>query len=152
MDKRNVIFVTVVDFNKAVLKFNDLILKGFIGVNGSSENKVEGDKKTPIGEFEIGVILGMHNRDELYISNTIEYVKITNSMYWVCDVNSKYYNQLIDVSSKNKDWKEAEHLIEYKEEYEYAIEIKSNPNNVPNKGSAIFLHCGTGNTSRMYCS
>ena len=40
-----------------------------------------------------------------------------------------------------KDWKSAEHLIEYPKQYEYAIELKTNPNNIKGKGSAIFLHC-----------
>ena len=39
------------------------------------------------------------------------------------------------------DWKSAEHLIKYPKQYEYAIELKTNPNNIPRKGSAIFLHC-----------
>lgn len=28
-----------------------------------------------------------------------------------------------------------------KARYEYAVEIKTNENNIPGKGSAIFLHC-----------
>ena len=31
--------------------------------------------------------------------------------------------------------------MDYPVEYEYALEIKTNPNNEKNKGSAIFLHC-----------
>ncbi len=71
-------------------------------------------------------------------------------MYWVDDVNSKYYNQLVNIKEVEKDWERAEHLIEYKTQYEYLIEIKTNPNNIPNKGSAIFLHC-TNNTPTAGC-
>lgn len=61
-------------------------------------------------------------------------------MYWVDDSKSKYYNQLVDISKVEKDWNSAEHLIDYPIQYEYLIEIKTNPNNIPEQGSAIFLH------------
>ena len=82
--------------------------------------------------------------------NNIPYTKITDSMYWVDDANSKYYNQLVNIEKVEKDWETAEHLIEYKTQYEYLIEIKTNPNNIPKKGSAIFLHC-TNNTPTAGC-
>lgn len=66
-------------------------------------------------------------------------------MYWVDDYKSKYYNQLVDIQKVEKDWSSAEHLIDYIEQYEYLIEIKTNPNNIPQEGSAIFLHCTTNN-------
>lgn len=40
-----------------------------------------------------------------------------------------------------KTGKSAEHLSDYPRQYEYAIEIKTNQENVPGNGSAIFLHC-----------
>ena len=55
-------------------------------------------------------------------------------------------NQLI-VINQIKDWKSAEHLIEYPKQYEYAIEIRTNIENVPGKGSAIFLHCSNDKTT-----
>ena len=58
-------------------------------------------------------------------NNKIEYKNIDEYLYWVDDINSKYYNQLVDSRNINKDWKSAEHLIEYPNEYEYVIEIKS---------------------------
>lgn len=152
MNKENMLSINVVNFNKAILKFDDLIVNGFIGINGSSENKAEGDKKTPIGEFDIGLIFGTHNREELNLSDSLKYIRITDSMYWVCDSYSRYYNQLVDSTFERKEWRDAEHLIDYQKEYEYAIEIKTNPYNIPNKGSAIFLHCGNSNTSRLCCN
>ena len=71
----------------------------------------------------------------------IKYKQITKEMYWVDDPESKYYNQLVNILTTPKDWSSAEHLIQYPIEYEYLIEIKTNPNNIPGKGSAIFLHC-----------
>lgn len=82
--------------------------------------------------------------------NNVEYRKITDSMYWVDDSSSKYYNQLVNIEKVEKDWKSAEHLIEYETQYEYLIQIKANPSNIPKKGSAIFLHC-TNNTATSGC-
>ena len=103
----------------------------YIGRNGATKNKIEGDGKTPIGEFELGSILSMQN-------------DITENMYWVDDVKSKYYNQFVDITKVEKDWNSAEHLVEYPIQYEYLLEIKTNPENAPGKGSAIFLHCENG--------
>ena len=69
-------------------------------------------------------------------------------MYWVDDSNSKYYNQIVDITKENKDWNSAEHLIEYPTQYEYFVEIKINPENIPGKGSAVFLHCSKGNKTK----
>jgi L,D-peptidoglycan transpeptidase YkuD (ErfK/YbiS/YcfS/YnhG family) len=61
-------------------------------------------------------------------------------MYWVDDIFSDDYNELIKTSIKPMF--SAEHLIDYANDaYEYAIEIKTNPDNIKGKGSAIFLHC-----------
>jgi len=77
-------------------------------------------------------------------------MQITKDMYWVDDEKSKYYNQLVDISKIKKDWNSAEHLVDYPIEYEYLIEIKTNPKNIPGKGSAIFLHC-TNNKHTSGC-
>lgn len=139
----------LINKNKSILKFDkcDLKTTAFIGKNGATINKQEGDDCTPIGEFELGLILGTH--DEIYNKN-VNYKKIDANMYWVDDSNSKYYNKLVDITKIEKDWNSAEHLIEYPIQYEYLIEIKSNPLNIPNNGSAIFLHC-SNNTATHGC-
>lgn len=113
--------------------------RAFIGRNGMTSNKEEGDGKTPEGQFELGIALGTHSKKE--IGENIDYIEINENLYWVDDVKSKYYNQLVDITKVKKDWTTAEHLIEFPKQYEYAIEIKANPQNMPGKGSAIFLHC-----------
>lgn len=139
------ILVTQIENTKAKLELfdnqNKLILKtiAFVGQNGMTNNKKEGDKKTPVGTFELGVMFGTHKK-EIFNCN---YIQINPNLYWVDDVKSKYYNKLVDISKVEKDWNSAEHLIKYKEEYEYAIEIKINPKNIKEKGSATFLHCST---------
>lgn len=136
--------------NKGILKYPKCNIEeeAYIGKNGLTNKKEEGDQKTPIGEFELGKILNMHKNGKN--KNNIKYTKITDSMYWVDDANSKYYNQLVNIKEVERDWETAEHLIEYKIQYEYLIEIKTNPNNIPKRGSAIFLHC-TNNTPTAGC-
>ncbi len=136
--------------NKGILKYQKCKIEeeAYIGKNGLTNKKEEGDQKTPVGEFELGIILNTHKNGKN--KNNIQYTRITDSMYWVDDANSIYYNQLVNIEEVEKDWKTAEHLIEYKTQYEYLIEIKTNPNNIPNKGSAIFLHC-TNNTPTAGC-
>ena len=138
----NYIAVSYINNSKAILQYKienkNIKINAFVGRNGITNSKIEGDGKTPLGTFFFGKILGMHNKNEIGIDS---YIKINKNLYWVDDINSKYYNKLVDVSNVKKDWTSAEHLIEYPKEYEYLIEIKTNPNNIPNKGSAIFLHC-----------
>lgn len=130
---------------------------GFIGKNGLGKER-EGDLKTPIGLYDIGIAFGTENN----ITTKLDYYKLDENMYWVCDPNSKYYNQIVDCSKfkkydeKNleqingkgeinlkKDWDDSktEHLIEEDIAYKYALEIKYNKEAIPAKGSAIFLHC-----------
>lgn len=105
----------------------------FIGKNGLTRNKREGDQKTPIGKFLLGIMFGMHNIKDAHIPLNAKYLQINSNLYWVDDVNSLYYNQLVNIIDVKKDWESAEHLIEYLKQYEYAIEIKSNPENIPGK-------------------
>ncbi|MBQ8299729.1 MAG: L,D-transpeptidase family protein [Clostridia bacterium] len=141
--------------NPAILKFvemssdekiNEIQLEAeaIIGRNGVTREKREGDGKTPLGEFGIGIVFGMYDREKIKLGDSLEYVKINENLYWVDDSSSKYYNQLVDITKVDIDWKSAEHLIDYKVQYEFALEIKTNPENIPGKGSAIFIHCSNG--------
>ena len=107
--------------------------KALIGENSTTPDKIEGDGKTPEGIFELGLAFGIHSKECIELNKNIEYIQINENMYWVDDIYSKYYNQLVDITKVEKDWKSAEHLIEYPNEYEYAIEIKTNPRNIVGK-------------------
>ncbi len=137
----NTIYVDIKDVNLAILKYpkKNIEVNAFIGENGSTLKKHEGDNKTPLGTFKLGLILGTHNPGE--INTKLKYIQITKDMYWIDDINSKYYNTLVNINDTKCDWNSAEHLIEFPVQYEYIIEIKNNPENIPGKGSAIFLHC-----------
>ena len=127
------------------LNYKELNEICYIGKNGLTKNKIEGDFKTPIGLFDLGIVFGIHKKEELSLNNHIEYYQINKNHFWIDDPNSKYYNNLVDITKVEKDWISAENLLDNKKPYEYAIEIKSNPHNIPGKGSAIFIHCKTKN-------
>ena len=95
--------------------------------------------KTPTGVFSIDKASGIFNN----LDTKLNYVQINESHYYVDDVNSKYYNKLVNINDVALDWKSAEHLCEYTEEYKYAMIVNYNEECIPGKGSAIFLHCSS---------
>lgn len=109
----------------------------YIGENGVTNNKKEGDGKTPLGLYDIGFAFGTV---DLESKISYPYKKITENSYWVDDSNSKNYNRWVELE-ENKDWSTAEHLIEYPIQYKYGLVIEYNTKNIiKNAGSAIFLH------------
>ena len=130
----------------------------WIGKNGVStfDDAVEFYEKTPLGLFDLGVSFGTHDLNIDY-----PYIKMDDDSYWVDDYKSIHYNYFVEigedvdnfgypyiVSLKEKDFASAEHLMDYMQQYEYAIFIEYNANGQineegigNNKGSAIFLHC-----------
>lgn len=140
------IYVEVEENSQATLIFPkyNIKTKAFIGENGASTIMKEGNGMTPIGTFDLGIAMGTHPEEEMKLKMKIDYIQINENHYWVDDIKSKYYNQLVDITKTGKQWDSAEHLIEYPLDYEYLIDIKVNPENIPDKGSAIFLHCNYG--------
>lgn len=106
-----------------------------IGKCGLTYNKTEGDMKTPAGVFSPRLVLSRHK-----IKTKLPTVKINKHHYFVDDVNSPFYNKLVDKRTRD-NFSSAEHLIDYKKEYEYAIDIGYNKYGKKGKGSAVFLHC-----------
>ncbi len=114
-----------------------------VGRNGVSSNKKEGDGCTPLGLYDLGFAFGNAAKPDTMLS----YKKVTAESYWVDDPDSVFYNTWVEGTAK-KDWDSAEHLIDMKTVYEYAVVIEYNTNPiVKGKGSAIFLHCGSGPTA-----
>ena len=112
---------------------------GIVGKNGVSEKSREGDNCTPKGSFSLGFAFGTEKINGL----SMEYRQINTNCYWVDDFESPLYNQWIE--SSDITWNSAEHLSDYPIAYKYAVVINYNMNPIiPNKGSAIFLHCMTG--------
>jgi len=116
---------------------------GYVGQNGITYNKMEGDRKTPAGIYSFGTAFGVAANP----GTSISYRVLTNNDYWVDDSNSKYYNKWAKGDTTDKDWNSAEHMIKYSDAYRYGIVINYNTySTIPGKGSAIFFHCATGPT------
>ena len=130
----------------------------WIGRNGviEAEKAIEGDDKTPLGLYNLGVGFGMHDLDINYF-----YFKVQDNDYWVDDYKSSHYNYMVRIGEDipnfgyhyivredEKGFDSAEHLKDYEMQYEYSVFIEFNSDGQidengigNNKGSAIFLHC-----------
>ena len=123
--------------NKQTLKVDDFSFKCVVGKNGISNNKVEGDKKTPKGIFDIENLY--YRKDKINkIQTKLRSIPISKSMGWCDDVkNKKYYNKLIKIGNKIKH----EKLFRNDRKYDLLIPIKYNyKKRILGKGSCIFLH------------
>ena len=60
--------------NKDTLEFDDFKFRCCVGKNGVKQNKLEGDKSTPKGIFEIGLVY--YRADRIKKPNTLVKLKI----------------------------------------------------------------------------
>jgi D-alanyl-D-alanine dipeptidase len=126
-----------------------------IGVVASDDLKVrvasdpvkkEGDGKAPAGVFSLGTAFGY--APEPLRGVKMPYLNLTPSIECVDDIDSKYYNRVVDRSAVAPDWNSSEHMRSSGELYRWGIvvghngivsEINANPP-APGSGSCIFLH------------
>jgi len=109
-------------------------LEGFVQEN----LKVEGDYKTPLGIYSFGTAFGYHEFTDRKFN--YPYIKLTNAHFGIDDIHSTYYNQIVEVNEVKRDWVSAESMLREDHQYEYGVEIRYNPNNIPKKGSCIYFH------------
>ena len=123
--------------NKHTLKYDDFNFKCCIGKGGLALKKIEGDKKTPKGFFELGNLYYRSDRIRKPVTS-IKCVKIKNDMGWCNDINyPKKYNKLIKINNKINH----EKLKRKDNKYDLLLPIKYNYNNpIAGLGSCIFLH------------
>ena len=129
--------MTIIIKNKETLIYDDFKFRCSIGKKGFTQNKIEGDYKTPTGIFNIGNLY--YRYDKFKKPNTkLKCVKIKKNMGWCDNPNdSKNYNKLIRINKKIKH----EVLFRKDNKYDYLIPINFNTNKIiPGKGSAIFIH------------
>ena len=122
--------------NKNTLLLGEFKFKCSIGKNGSTSNKIEGDKKTPKGVYSLGSLF--YRKDKFKNPETkIKKLPIKKNMGWCDDVNSKNYNKLIMINKKTRH----EKLFRKSKIYDLLIPINYNTSKpVRKKGSAIFIH------------
>ncbi len=122
--------------NKDTLLFDDFKFKCVIGRKGSTVKKIEGDKKTPKGIYNLGPVY--YRKDRIpKIDTQLKIIEIKKGMGWCDDVKSKHYNKLIITKKKIRH----EILFREKKNYDILIPINYNTKNIKkNRGSAIFIH------------
>ena len=123
--------------NKHTLQIGDFYFPCAIGKNGTSINKIEGDKKTPKGYFGIGNLY--YRKDRIKIAKTfIKSIEIKPKMGWCDDINvPEKYNKLIKTNQNINH----EKLYRKDNKYDLLIPIKYNTKKrIPGKGSCIFIH------------
>lgn len=97
---------------------NDLSTDSFFGQEGVSSNKKKGDGKAHIGTFKIQFAFRTGDPN-----TRINIQQITSNPYWISNVNGSEYNRWRErIFSSSAD----EHLINYSDQYKYAMVIDYN--------------------------
>ena len=123
--------------NKHTLQVDSFYFKCSIGKNGLIKNKIEGDKRTPKGTFEIEHLY--FRKDRLKKPKTsLKTIEIKEKMGWCDDIKvQSKYNRLIKIEKNIKH----EKLKRNDQKYDLLIPIKYNFNKIKvGIGSCIFIH------------
>ncbi|MEL6842527.1 MAG: L,D-transpeptidase family protein, partial [Bacteroidota bacterium] len=100
--------------------------------------KKEGDLKSPAGIFNLGTAFGYA---ETATWLQYPYWPITTATMCIEDVQSEYYNQIIDEGEVPADWSSTDHMLRKDDLYEWGIFVEHNyPEAQPKGGSCIFIH------------
>ncbi len=134
--------------NKDTLVVDTFEFKCCIGKNGISKKKIEGDKKTPIGLFNLEHLYLRKDKTK-EINTKLKKIFLKKDMGWCNDVkNKKKYNKLIKSNNQIKH----EKLFRKDYKYDLVIPIKYNYKNpIPGKGSCIFIHLTKNYKSTAGC-
>jgi L,D-peptidoglycan transpeptidase YkuD (ErfK/YbiS/YcfS/YnhG family) len=129
--------MTILVKNKHTLQIDEFKFRCCIGKQGSTRNKKEGDKKTPIGTFGIDNLYFRKDRKEKP-STLLKCIEIKKNMGWCDDVHfPKKYNKLFKIDKRVKH----EKLKRKDYRYDFIIPIKYNFNKpITGMGSCIFIH------------
>ena len=122
--------------NKHSLKVGDFLFDCCVGKSGISYKKIEGDKKTPKGLYNIGELYFRKDKIKKFLTK-LKCKEIKKNMGWCDDVLNKKYNKMIIIKKNIKH----EKLFRNDNKYDLLIPIKYNFNK-PKKGlgSCIFIH------------
>ena len=122
--------------DKDTLLYDEFEFKCCVGKRGITQDKREGDMKTPKGTYKLGPVYYRKDRLSKFKTN-LKKIIINNKMAWCDDVKSKFYNQRIIINKKIK----YEKMFRKNNDYDLLIPIQYNTSKPKrNKGSAIFLH------------
>ena len=129
--------MTIFVKNKYTLQVEEFFFRCCIGKKGFAKKKIEGDKKTPKGTYEIGDLYYRKDKIKKPITK-LKCIAITSKMGWSNDSNyPKKYNKLIDINYSISH----EKLKRKDSKYDLLIPIRYNYiKTIPERGSCIFIH------------
>ncbi len=133
--------------NKYYIRVGNKLFKCQIGEGGfeKAAKKMEGDKKTPLGNWHFKAIY--YRSDKLTKprfkkKKSLKIKTISKNCGWCDDIKSNQYNKFIKINNSESLNINYENL--WREDGAYDIIIVTSHNTKPtikNKGSAIFIHC-----------
>ena len=115
---------------------DDFTCRAAIGKHGATADKVEGDGKTPIGQFHLGPIY--YRADKIQLPpNITGAIKIEPHFGWCDDPAHPDYNKFISLPHPARH----ENLWRDDDKYDIVVVMDYNmKNTIAGRGSAIFLH------------
>jgi L,D-peptidoglycan transpeptidase YkuD (ErfK/YbiS/YcfS/YnhG family) len=103
--------------------------------------KMEGDGRSPAGVFHLSSAFGSSDAAKAGWIR-LNYVQLRTPIECVDDVNSRFYNSIVDGEKvPAHDWNSSEKMLAVGEQYRLGIFVDHNVNPAkPGGGSCIFLH------------
>ncbi|WP_456451793.1 L,D-transpeptidase family protein [Hydrogenimonas sp.] len=105
-----------------------------VGRNGLGKTK-EGDGKTPVGVYPLDDVFGYER-----LATKMPFFRSDENLLCIDDARSRYYNRIVDRRRVIEDFKSFETMRRKDRLYAMVVTVGYNPDNVPGKGSCIFLH------------
>jgi L,D-peptidoglycan transpeptidase YkuD (ErfK/YbiS/YcfS/YnhG family) len=128
-----------------------------IGLHGTGAPgdpvKQEGDRRSPAGIFRLAQAFGRFKAGHPPFSHW-PYEQVVATTLAIDDPKSQYYNRIVDLRTVlHPDWQHAEWMQQVGGEYRCGVMVKHNWDQIPGRGSCIFLHVWTGpNSSTAGCT
>lgn len=98
--------------------------------------KHEGDGKSPAGIFKLNRLFSYGEMEA-----RMDHIEADSTLFCVDDVNSAYYNQLVNTRDTEKDWNSAEEMRRTDHQYKFGVVVAYNTEGIKKgAGSCIFLH------------
>ena len=125
--------------------------KAYIGKNGATAKKKEGDKCTPAGTFDLLFVFGTSKPD-----TSLTFKKVDKNTVWIDDTKSAYYNTWQNEKASHKDWQNSkpiirkfeQKLVTYRIAFSFNGDCLSKNSAKSGRGSGLFLE-GIGSKGKL---
>ena len=142
-------------FDEKTGKWKEVLkTKACIGKNGATAYKIEGDKCTPTGTYDLIFVFGMSKPD-----TRLNFRKVTKNIVWIDDTESAYYNTWQNEKADHKDWTSSKPLIKkfekklvtYRIAFNFNGDCLSKNSAQSGRGSGLFIE-GIGSKGKFKAS